>query len=153
MRWLLIDRILECEPGISAKGIKTFPRSDMIFIDHFPGLPIVPGVLQIEMIAQMAGKCASLAKPGILPVLGSVKSVKFYRNVHPGDQCIIHAQIEKISISYINANGWVEVDGKKVCSASILFGVVDRTKINSESFDSVTQEWLQKTKQRLEASV
>jgi len=142
MRWLLIDRIIECEPGVSAKGIKTFPRSDLIFMDHFPGHPIVPGVLQIEMIAQLAGKCAALSRPGILPVLGSVKSSKFFRNINPGDLCVIKIQIEKVAKSYILADGEIEVDGQKVSSASILFGLIDRSKIKSNDFDAVTQNWL-----------
>lgn len=144
MRWQLVDKILECEPGIRAKGVKTFPRSDLIFMDHFPGFPIVPGVLQIEMIAQMAGKCAALARPGVLPVLGAVKSAKFYRNVEPGDACIIHVQLEKLSATYLTASGRIEVDGRKVASAEILFGLVERSRTNSESFDAVTQDWLKR---------
>jgi 3-hydroxyacyl-[acyl-carrier-protein] dehydratase len=142
MRWLLIDQILECEPGVSAVGVKTFPRSDEIFMDHFPGFPIVPGVLQIEMIAQMAGKCAAMATPGILPVLGNVKGAKFYRNISPGDRCVIKARVTKITKSYVLGEGEVEVDGQKCSRASILFGVVDRTKLNSNNFDAVTQEFL-----------
>jgi len=142
MRWLLIDKILECEPGVSAVGVKTFPRSDEIFMDHFPGFPIVPGVLQIEMIAQMAGKCAAMATPGILPVLGNVKGAKFYRNISPGDRCVIKARVTKITKSYVLGEGEVEVDGQKCSWASILFGVVDRTKLNSNNFDAVTQEFL-----------
>lgn len=142
MRWLLIDKILECEPGVSAVGVKTFPRNDEIFIDHFPGFPIVPGVLQIEMIAQMAGKCAAMSTGGILPVLGAVKSAKFYRNINPGDRCVIKAKVTKITKSYILGEGEIEVDGQKCSAASILFGVVDRAKLNSNGFDQVTQEFL-----------
>jgi 3-hydroxyacyl-[acyl-carrier-protein] dehydratase len=142
MRWLLIDKILECEPGVSAVGVKTFPRSDEIFMDHFPGFPIVPGVLQIEMIAQMAGKCAAMATPRILPVLGNVKGAKFYRNINPGDRCVIKARVTKITKSYVLGEGEVEVDGQKCSWASILFGVVDRAKVNSNNFDAVTQEFL-----------
>jgi 3-hydroxyacyl-[acyl-carrier-protein] dehydratase len=123
-------------------GVKTFPRSDEIFMDHFPGFPIVPGVLQIEMIAQMAGKCAAMATPGILPVLGNVKGAKFYRNISPGDRCVIKARVTKITKSYVLGEGEVEVDGQKCSWASILFGVVDRTKLNSNNFDAVTQEFL-----------
>ncbi len=142
MRWLLIDRIIECQPGVAAVGIKTFPRSDLFFMDHFPGMPIVPGVLQIEMIAQMAGKCAAMANPEILPVLGSVKNAKFYKNVNPGDLCVIKARIIKMSKNYVVGEGEIEVDGQKVASASILFGVVERSKLSSNSFDAVTQDFL-----------
>lgn len=143
MRWLLLDKILECEPGVSAMGVKTFPRSDELFVDHFPGFPIVPGVLQIEMIAQLIGRCVAMAATGILPVLGSVKGAKFYRNITPGDRCVIKVKVARIARSYVLAEGEIEVDGQKCSSASILFGVVDRTKLNSNNseFDAVSREF------------
>ena len=142
MRWLLIDRILECEPGTSATGLKNFSRSDDFFQDHFPGMPIVPGVLQVEMIAQMAGKCIAMSLSNILPVLGSVKSAKFYHNIRPGDQCHIKITVQKIAQSYSLAEGTIEVAGQKMSSASLLFGHVPRKNVSSEDFDAVTQEWL-----------
>ncbi|MFN7904879.1 MAG: 3-hydroxyacyl-ACP dehydratase FabZ family protein [Pseudobdellovibrionaceae bacterium] len=146
MRWLLIDKIVECEPGVSATGLKTFPRSDLIFMDHFPGYPIVPGVLQIEMMAQMGGKCIALLHRNVLPVLGNVKSAKFYQNVHPGDQCVIKTKILKIAKSYAMAEGEIEVQGKKVSAATILFGMMDRSHLNSNDFDVVSQDWLKSQK-------
>ncbi len=144
MRWQFLDRIISCEPGISAVGIKCFSRSELFFMDHFPGFPIVPGVLQIEMMAQMAGKCIAIKNPLILPVLGSVKNSKFYRNINPGDQCKIYAQITKIAKQYGTAECYIEVDGLKVSSAEILFAFLPRTHLQSENFDGVTQEWLKK---------
>ncbi len=141
MRWQLLDRIVECEAGMRAVGIKCFTRSESFFQDHFPGMPIVPGVLQIEMIAQLAGKCIVQSRHEILPVLGSVKSAKFYQAIKPGDQCFIHIEIKKIASSYGLAEGYILVDNQKVCSAEIFFGMVPREKLNSESFDEVTKEF------------
>lgn len=141
MRWLLIDQIIECEPGVKAKGVKTFSRSEEFFQDHFPGMPIVPGVLQIEMMAQMAGKCYAISNPQVLPVLGTVKAAKFYGNINPGDRCYIYATIVKASKSFLMADCFVEVEGKKVSSASILFGYVMRNRLNSKEFDAVTEDW------------
>ncbi|MEY4616654.1 MAG: hypothetical protein RJB66_1614 [Pseudomonadota bacterium] len=146
MRWLLIDQILDCEPGKRAKGVKTFSRSEVFFMDHFPGMPIVPGVLQIEMMAQMAGKCFAIANPEILPVLGTVKAAKFYGNVNPGDRCVIHAEIIKEGRGFLVADAFVEVEGKKVSSATILFGQVLRNRLSSHEFDAVVEDW--KKKQR-----
>lgn len=146
LRWQLLDRILECDPGVSAVGKKTFPRSDLFFMDHFPGMPIVPGVLQIEMMAQMAGKCIAMSRREILPVLGSVKSAKFFHNIHPGDMCIVKARVIKIAKSYSLADGEIEVDGQKVSTASILFGHVERGRLASEEFDAVTTDWLNRQK-------
>lgn len=141
MRWLLIDQILVCAPGEFAVGIKTFPRSELFFQDHFPGMPIVPGVLQIEMIAQLAGKCIAMKHPEILPVLGSVKSAKYYQNINPGEQCTIKVNITKIGKGYATADGIVEVEGRRVSTASILFGQVERTRVTSSDFDQVIADW------------
>jgi 3-hydroxyacyl-[acyl-carrier-protein] dehydratase len=142
VRWFLIDRIIECEPGQSAIGKKKFSPTDEFFQDHFPGMPIVPGVLQIEMIAQMAGKCIAMSLKDVLPVLGNVKGAKFYHNIRPDDQCLIKIAVTKVAKSYSMAEGHIEVDGKKMSSASILFGHIPRQNLNSEDFDAVTQEWL-----------
>lgn len=147
MRWLLIDKIIECVPGDSVVAIKTFPLSDLIFMDHFPGYPIVPGVLQIEMIAQAAGKCASLARPDVLPIIGSVKSAKFFSHIHPGDHCVIKAQVTKMAKTYMLGEGIIEVNGKKVCSASILYGLIDRTKLDKPEICSVSRDWVRRAKQ------
>lgn len=153
MRWLLIDQILECEPGVRAKGVKTFSRSEEFFMDHFPGMPIVPGVLQIEMMAQMAGKCYAIANPEVLPVLGTVKAAKFYGNVNPGDRCVIHAEIVKQGRGFLVADAHVEVDGKKVSSASILFGQVQRSRLSSQEFDAVVEDWKRKQQQGRDLNV
>ena len=63
MRWYLVDRLVECVPGKSAIGIKSFSRSELFFMDHFPGFPIVPGVLQIEMMATTGARPSKLPRP------------------------------------------------------------------------------------------
>lgn len=141
MRWLWLDRIEECTPGVTAVATKTFSGEEPFFADHFPGMPIVPGVLQVEMMAQMAGKCIALAQPGILPVLGSIKSAKFYHNINPKDLCYIKVEITKIGKSYALAEGCIEVNSQRVSTASILFGQVERSRLASEDFDKVTAEW------------
>jgi 3-hydroxyacyl-[acyl-carrier-protein] dehydratase len=105
MRCLLIDQILECDPGISAAGVKMFPRSNDIFLDHFPGFPMVPSVLPIEMISQMASECAAIATPAILPVLGDVKGATVYPNINPGDRRVIAAMVSKITKSFVLGEG------------------------------------------------
>lgn len=123
MRWLLVDKILEMEPGKKALGVRCFSRSELFFMDHFPGYPIVPGVLQIEMIAQVGGKCIMAANPEYLPVLTSVKSAQFRQTIEPGDRALIHAEVT-LRKSYSLANGWIEVNGKKVSAAEVMYGHV-----------------------------
>jgi 3-hydroxyacyl-[acyl-carrier-protein] dehydratase len=137
----MVDKLIECDPGVSAVGTKSFPRSDVLFMDHFPGMPIVPGVLQIEMIAQLGGKCITMALPSKLPVLGSVKSSRFYRPVLPGDLCVIKASVLKIAGQFAQIDGSIEVDGQKCCSASILFGFVERSLAAMPERDLLVEEW------------
>ena len=147
MRWLLVDQIVECTAGVSGIGVKAFSRSDLFFMDHFPGFPIVPGAMQIEMMAQMGGKIIALHKVNILPVLGHVKSAKFYRNIGPGELCFIHIQVEKIAKTWATVTGEVRVRDLKVSSAHILFGLIDRSLLASNDFDLVTQDWVKKKSQ------
>lgn len=141
MRWYLIDRILECTAGEKIVGLKSFTRSEMFFMDHFHGFPIVPGVLQIEMMATTGGKAIKLANDTILPVLGSVKKAKFIANIRPGDQCKIYVEIEKLAKTYALANGRVEVDGKTVSKATLMYGILPAATADTSWRDPVLAEW------------
>lgn len=145
MRWYLIDRILECEPGKRILGIKSFTRSEQFFEDHFHGMPIVPGVLLIEAMATTGGKAIKLLDDDLLPVLGRVKDAKFYHNVRPGDQCQIYIKIEKLRKSYATALGKVVVEGKTVAEAAIMYGVLSSDLIDRSWDDPIMKEWRDNT--------
>src|SRR3989344_4259030 len=122
MRWILVDKLIELDPGKSAVGVRCFSRAEIFFMDHFPGFPIVPGVLQVEMIAQVGGKCIRAANPGILTVLSSVKSAKFRKSIEPGDQAIIKAHVVQVRAAYSVVAGHIEVNGVKVSEAEVMYG-------------------------------
>jgi 3-hydroxyacyl-[acyl-carrier-protein] dehydratase len=127
MRWIFVDKILEMNPGKSAVGIRSFSRAELFFMDHFPGFPIVPGVLQVEMIAQVGGKCIMAANSEILPVLSSVKSATFRSIIEPGDQAIIKVDVT-IRKSYSLAKGNIEVNGRKVAEAEVMYAHIQIPK-------------------------
>lgn len=141
MRWFLVDRVLESVPGKSIKTVKCFSRSEVFFMDHFHGFPIVPGVLQIEMMATSGGKILKLMNNDLLPVVGSVKGAKFYRNVRPGDQCIITMELLKFRSSYALCEGRVEVNGEKVSEATIMYGLMSAELLDPNYVDPVLEEW------------
>ncbi len=140
MRWFLIDQLLECEPGRRAVGVKTFPLSDLFFLDHFTANPIVPGVLQIEMVAQTGGKSLRLLRPEMQALIGSVKSAKFIRPIRPGDRCRITVDIVTHS-DYAIESGIVEVDGVRVCQAELLAVFVPRALAEPPEQDLIIGAW------------
>jgi len=128
MRWIWVDKILELDPGKTAVGIRSFSRAEMFFMDHFPGFPIVPGVVQIEMIAQVGGRCIRAANPDILTVLSSVKGARFRKNIEPGDQAIIKVEVSARR-SYSVARGYIEVNSEKVSEAEVMYAHVPITNV------------------------
>lgn len=126
MRWILIDQLLACEPGRSALACKTFSPADVLFSDHFPGLPTVPGVLQIEMVAQTVGRCIRQARPEVLTLLGVVKSARFVRRVEPDERCEIAIEVLKLGRDFASASGSVRVTGHVVSQVELLMALVPR---------------------------
>jgi 3-hydroxyacyl-[acyl-carrier-protein] dehydratase len=139
VRWILIDRLLECVPGTSAVGLKSFTRSEFFFMDHFPDRPLVPGVMQIEMIAQTAGRCVRIARPETLTLVTRVNSARFLKPIVPGDQCFIKVEILKLRSKYAIASGVIEVEGEQVAEAELMYAIVPRSEFKDE--DVVIEEW------------
>jgi 3-hydroxyacyl-[acyl-carrier-protein] dehydratase len=119
MRWMLVDKIIEMDPGKSAVGVHDFSRSESFFMDHFPGFPVVPGVLHVEMIAQLGGHCIRACNQDILPMVGSIKSAKLYKKIVPGDQAIIKVQVI-VRKEYSVASGYIFVEGIKTSAAELI---------------------------------
>jgi 3-hydroxyacyl-[acyl-carrier-protein] dehydratase len=122
--FLLVDRIVEVEPGKRIVGIKNVTYNEPFFPGHFPGRPIMPGVLIVEAMAQTAGMlvCKSTDEDGHKkPVffLG-MDNVKFRKPVIPGDQLRLEIEITKHRQSIWGFKGKALVDGKLVAEAELL---------------------------------
>ncbi|MBC8421337.1 MAG: 3-hydroxyacyl-ACP dehydratase FabZ [Actinobacteria bacterium] len=123
--FLLIDEILEIEPGKRIKGVKHVSEEEYYFKGHFPGNPIMPGVLQVETIAQ-AGAVAVLILPenkGKLVLFAGIDKARFKRMVKPGDELIIEVEIESFRRNIGKGKGRATVDGKLACAADIMFAL------------------------------
>lgn len=122
MRFILVDKILELEPGKRITATKVLPASEELFRDHFPGFPVVPGVLLTEMMAQAAGRCldAEGTHPG-RAMLGKINGASFHEWVKPDQAILLHATITQNRPTYATADCFAEVAGKKVCSAGLFF--------------------------------
>ncbi|MCL2754966.1 MAG: 3-hydroxyacyl-ACP dehydratase FabZ [Oscillospiraceae bacterium] len=123
--FLLIDEIIECEPGKRVVALKQIKEDDFWFKGHFPGQPVVPGVLMLEMLAQ-AGACAMLMLPenkGKIGFFGGVERAKFRRVVVPGDLLRLEVDIVKMRGPVGFGSGLASVDGVKAVSAEISFAL------------------------------
>ena len=122
MRFILVDLIHELIPGKQIKASKTLPAEEELFRDHFPGFPVVPGVLLTEMMAQAAGRCldAEGTHPG-RAMLGKITGASFREWVKPDQEIMLHAKIIQNRPAFATADCFAEVAGKKVCSAELFF--------------------------------
>lgn len=125
---LLIDRVLEIdiEEKMYVKGYKNLSANESFFQGHYPDMPIMPGVLQIEALAQ-AGAVAILSMEkfkGKTPILAGINKVRFKSQVVPGDRLDLCCEIVKLKGTIGVGKGTASVDGKIVCEAEILFAIV-----------------------------
>ena len=127
---LLVDRVVELEPNKRAVGIKNVTINEEFFQGHFPERPIMPGVLQIEAMAQLAGilLMETLEATGKIALLLSVDKAKLRRTVGPGDQMRLEAEAIAIKSRIAKVKTWALVEGRVVCEAQITFVLVDANK-------------------------
>ncbi|WP_421118656.1 3-hydroxyacyl-ACP dehydratase FabZ [Aquihabitans daechungensis] len=128
-----VDAVDACEPGRSVSARWRIAGSETWLAGHFPGNPVVPGVLQLEALAQ-AGAVALLADPvhaGRLPLFGGVEDVRFRGQVRPGDELHLDVVIERVGGRGGWGRGRATVEGSEVCSGRLLFVIVDRPEVPS----------------------
>ncbi len=125
--FLMIDRVTEVEGTKRAVGIKNVTINEPFFQGHYPGDPIMPGVLVIEALAQIGGVLLSqeLEHKGKVAVLLSLDKVKFRRAVRPGDQLILEAEAVRVRSTTGHVRGRARVAGELVAEAEIKFILTD----------------------------
>jgi 3-hydroxyacyl-[acyl-carrier-protein] dehydratase len=126
--FLLVDRILELEPGRRAVGEKLVTIGEPFFQGHFPDFPIMPGVLIVEALAQ-TGCVAAMSLPEYqdkLPFFAGIDKVRFKRPVRPGDTLRLEFQIDKVRRGVGRGTGSATVEGQLACAAELLFAIGQR---------------------------
>jgi 3-hydroxyacyl-[acyl-carrier-protein] dehydratase len=125
---LLVDRILDVEPGKTCTGLKNVTINEAFFQGHYPGMPIMPGVLIIEAMAQ-AGAVIILSDPeheGKVPVIGAIDQVKFRHPVVPGDQLISKLELLWFRSGIGRMKGTACVGDHVAATMELTFKLVER---------------------------
>lgn len=123
--FLLVDELLELEPGVRAVGIKRLTGDEFWFAGHFPDYPVMPGVLMVEALAQ-CGACALLSLPenkGKIGLFAGIDKVRFKRQVKPGDELRLECEI--ITVRGPIGKGAVKatVNGEVAVIGELMFAV------------------------------
>ena len=143
MRFLLVDEILELEPLKRIVTAKEVKRDEDYFADHFPGYPVVPGVLQVEMMAQSAGKCLMAGiDPSLWPVLLQVRQANFRKSVPPASTLRIEAEILSCNKSTASAHAKIRSGDQVVADAGMVFGFIRKDLLQPGFQDEVLAAFL-----------
>ena len=128
--FLLVDRVVECEPGSYIKAYKNVTFNEPFFQGHFPGAPIMPGVLILEALAQTGGLLAAQGLAGGLEnklfLFTGLDKVKFRRQVVPGDRLDLECSNMRMKLKLCKLDAKAFVDGKLACEAEITAALGDR---------------------------
>jgi len=128
--FLLVDKVLECAPGKSIRGVKNVTINEPFFQGHFPGFPLMPGVMVIEALAQISGLLAYLsgeaqASGKSLIFFAGIDNARFKRQVVPGDQLILESTIVRVVRGVGKFRARARVGDELACEAELLAAIRD----------------------------
>ena len=128
--FLLIDRIVALDPDRSITGLKNVTINEPFFVGHFPGNPVMPGVLIVEAMAQVAA-CLALEHPelrGRDAYLTGIEAARFRRRVVPGDQLVIRVELVRRRALVFKVRAEARVDDQIAAEGVLLFAFVDEAQ-------------------------
>jgi 3-hydroxyacyl-[acyl-carrier-protein] dehydratase len=143
VRFLLIDRIVSLSPGESILATRKVPADDDYFQDHFPGFPVVPGVLLTETMGQAAAKCLDAQRlPRGKAMLARILSASFRQWVRPGDELQLHATIVSNEDRFATAECQAQVASRTVAQAKLFFSFMTIESFAPNFKDEVLENFL-----------
>lgn len=122
--FLLLDGILRCEPGASIAAVKNVSFNEPYFAGHFPGHPVMPGVLIVEAMAQAAGvliwESVAPEERNFTLYLAGIEKTRFRHPVHPGDLLVLTATLTSRRRNFWRFDAMADVDGRRVASTEFV---------------------------------
>lgn len=150
MRWRMLDQIVEMIPGEKAVGAKAVTLAEDYFEDHFPRFPVVPGVLVVEALAQLAGKLVEITvfeerEMWPFPILSMVRNAKFRKFIRPGSSIRLEVSIEDLREESARVRGSARVGDDTTTDVEMIFvfdpeGLGDA--LGQEDLERIEREWL-----------
>jgi 3-hydroxyacyl-[acyl-carrier-protein] dehydratase len=145
MRFVLVDRIVALEAGVHVEAVRRIAEDEDYFQDHFPGFPVVPGVLLTEMMGQAAAKALDAERrPRGKAMLAKILSASFRRWVRPGDEVVLQARLSTNTDRFAQAECQASVKGTTVAQAQLFFTFVATDTFAPNLRDAVLDEYLAK---------
>jgi 3-hydroxyacyl-[acyl-carrier-protein] dehydratase len=126
--FLLVDRVIDLDPPHRAVGIKQVTVNEPFFQGHFPGYPVMPGVLIVEAMAQVGGVAVLSSEDyqDKLALFAGIDNVRFKRQVRPGDTLRLEVELQQIRRGIGMGSGTATVEGELACRGDIMFALVDK---------------------------
>ena len=126
--FLLVDKIIELEEGKKAIGIKNVTINEPFFQGHFPGNPLMPGVLIVEAMAQVGAVAVMTLEENKdkLAVFAGIDSIRFKKQVRPGDTLRMEVELISMRRGIGKADAVAYVDGEVACKGTLMFGIIDK---------------------------
>ena len=135
MRYQFIDKIKRLEKNKQIVIVKNLTVTEDYFEEHFINFPVMPGALQIEMIAQACGALIEISSNyRSFSLLLMVEKMKFKKMLHPSDQLIVTATVVSLHDESAMFSAKVEVDGKVATTGTIMVGIMHRDTVREDSF-------------------
>lgn len=150
MRFFLVDKVTEMELHTSIKGVKAWSLDNPIFLDHFPGAPIVPGVLLTESMAQILGLLIEKSyydrfktDKKIYVILSIIQKAKFRNIVQPGDRTLLEAELMTLDVNRAVGKVKVYVEEKLMAEGTLSFTIGTHRDIQHNKYLERREEYLQ----------
>ncbi len=133
--FLLVDRVIDLQPGKRAVAIKNVTANESFFQGHFPDKPVMPGVLMVEAMAQVGGIAVltDIENKDKLALFMAIDNVKFRKVVEPGDQLVFEVDVLKCKSRIAQVKGVAKVDDKVVVEADLMFSFTDVAYLQGSS--------------------